>query len=260
MAVLEDEKTRDVYESLQELYGQLLDEKRSKGRHETTSNMSTSLTPESGEKYNVEFLRFQSEIHETYSTFIDTLVEQYAAVSFGDLTYGRQVAVYLHRCVEAPVRLAAWNALSNSRVLELLPPLQKCMGEAEGYLEPVEENEAILEAYSKSWVSGALDKATTRGSVAFALALHHLSSFVFISNKSDKPLLRNKLVKSLLRDYSRKKKHEGMMMQFIEYTKPSNVPLQRSNMEERLERLREACEGNPSLLSEVEKLKSCLKY
>ncbi|KAL4319862.1 hypothetical protein GQ457_18G018630 [Hibiscus cannabinus] len=260
MAVLEDEKTRDVFESLQELYGQLLDEKRSKGRHETTSNMSTSLTPESGEKYNVEFLRFQSEIHETYSTFIDTLVEQYAAVSFGDLTYGRQVAVYLHRCVEAPVRLAAWNALSNSRVLELLPPLQKCMGEAEGYLEPVEENEAILEAYSKSWVSGALDKATTRGSVAFALALHHLSSFVFISNKSDKPLLRNKLVKSLLRDYSRKKKHEGMMMQFIEYTKPSNVPLQRSNMEERLERLREACEGNPSLLSEVEKLKSCLKY
>ncbi|KAE8724924.1 F-box protein SKIP23-like isoform X1 [Hibiscus syriacus] len=137
MAMLEDEKTRDVYESLQELYGQHLDEKRSQGRLETTSNMSTSLTPETGEKHSVEFLRFQSEIHETYSTFIDTLVEQYAAVSFGDLTYGRQVAVYLHRCVEAPVRLAAWNALSNSRVLELLPPLQKCLGEAEGYLEPV---------------------------------------------------------------------------------------------------------------------------
>ncbi|XP_039059741.1 transcriptional elongation regulator MINIYO-like [Hibiscus syriacus] len=166
----------------------------------------------------------------------------YGAVSFGDLTYGRQVAVYLHRCVEAPVRLAAWNALSNSRVLELLPPLQKCLGEAEGYLEPVEENEAILEAYLKSWVSGALDKATTRGSVAFTLALHHLSSFVFISNKSDKLLLRNKLVKSLLRDYARKKNHEGMMLRFIGYTKPSNVPIQRSDVEERLERLREACD------------------
>ncbi|KAA3465497.1 transcriptional elongation regulator MINIYO [Gossypium australe] len=269
MAVLEDEKTRDVYESLQELYGQLLDEIRSKGRSQTISNMSTSLTPEAENKINVEFLRFQSEIHESYSTFIDTLVEQYAAVSFGDLTYGRQVAIYLHRCVEAPVRLAAWNVLSNSHVLELLPPLQKCLGEAEGYLEPVEENEAILEAYVKSWVSGALDKAATRGSVAFTLVLHHLSSFVFISHKSDKPLLRNKLVKSLLRDYARKKQHEGMMLQFIEYRKPSSVTkaekeegltMESSNVDGRLERLKEACEGNPSLLTLVDKLKSsCLK-
>lgn len=72
----------------------------------------------------------------------------------------------------------------------------------------LQENEAILEAYVKSWVSGALDKAATRGSVAFTLVLHHLSSFVFISHESDKPLLRNKLVKSLLRDYARKKQHE----------------------------------------------------
>ncbi|XP_022762992.1 transcriptional elongation regulator MINIYO isoform X2 [Durio zibethinus] len=269
MAVLEEEKSRDVYESLQELYGQLLNETRSKGRPETISNMSINLLPETGKKYDVEFLRFQSEIHESYSTFIDTLVEQYAAVSFGDLIYGRQVTVYLHRCVEAPVRLAAWNALSNSRVLQLLPPLQKSLGEAEGYLEPVEDNEAILETYAKSWVSGALDKAKTRGSIAFTLVLHHLSSFVFISHKNDKPLLRNKLVKSLLRDYSRKKQHEGMMLEFIQYTKPSTVPmaekkeglsLQRSNLEERLEKLKEACEGNPSLLKEVEKLKySCLK-
>ncbi|XVE93929.1 hypothetical protein REPUB_Repub01dG0236400 [Reevesia pubescens] len=270
MAVLEEEKSRDVYESLQELYGQLLDETRSNGRPETTLNTSMNLLTETGKKYYVEFLRFQSEIHESYSTFVDTLVEQYAAVSFGDLIYGRQVAVYLHRCVEAPVRLADWNALSNSRVLELLPPLQKCLGEAEGYLEPVEENEAILEAYAKSWVSGALDKARTRGSIAFTLVLHHLSSFVFISHISDKPLLRNKLVKSLLRDYSRKKQHEGMMLEFIQYTKPSTVPmakkkedlsiLQRSTLEERLEILKEACEGNPSLLTEVEKLKHyCLK-
>ncbi|XVE85990.1 hypothetical protein DITRI_Ditri18aG0000100 [Diplodiscus trichospermus] len=138
MVVLDEKKRRDVYESLQEVYGQLLDEARSKGRFETISNMSINLLPETGKRYDVEFLRFQSDIHESYSIFIDTLVEQFAAVSFGDLIYGRQVAVYLHRCVEAPVRLAAWNALSNSRVLELLPPLQKCLGEAEGYLEPVE--------------------------------------------------------------------------------------------------------------------------
>ncbi|XP_021286386.1 transcriptional elongation regulator MINIYO [Herrania umbratica] len=92
MAVLEEEKSRDVYESLQELYGQLLDKTRSKRRPETILNMSINLLPETGKKCDVEFLRFETEIHESYSTFIDTLVEQYAAVSFGDLIYGRQVA------------------------------------------------------------------------------------------------------------------------------------------------------------------------
>lgn len=59
------------------------------------------------------------------------------------------------------------------------------------------------------------------------------------------------------------------MLEFIRYTKPTTVPkaekkeglsLQRSNLVERLETLKEACEGNSSLLTEVEKLKySCLK-
>ncbi|OVA02090.1 hypothetical protein BVC80_1261g4 [Macleaya cordata] len=68
---------------------------------------------------------FQSEIHESYSTFIETLVEQFCAISYGDLIYGRQVAVYLHRSIKVPVRIAAWNALSNAHILELLPPLEK---------------------------------------------------------------------------------------------------------------------------------------
>ena len=81
---------------------------------------------------------FQSEIHESYSTFIETLVEQFSAISYGDLIFGRQVSVYLHRHVDAPVRLAAWNILTNARVLDLLPPLEKCIAKAEGYIEPVE--------------------------------------------------------------------------------------------------------------------------
>ncbi|KAL9258229.1 Transcriptional elongation regulator MINIYO-like protein [Drosera capensis] len=74
---------------------------------------------------------------------------------------------------------AMWNALSNSLVLELLPPLDKCVGDAVGYLEPAEEEDDILQAYAKSWASGALDKAVTRGSMSYTLALHNLSSFVF---------------------------------------------------------------------------------
>ncbi|XVF00824.1 hypothetical protein REPUB_Repub04eG0035300 [Reevesia pubescens] len=45
MVVLEENKSMDVYESLQELYRQLLDETRSNGIPETISNMSINLVP-----------------------------------------------------------------------------------------------------------------------------------------------------------------------------------------------------------------------
>lgn len=250
--VIEEEKSRDVYENLQEVYGQLLDKSR---------------LPEAGEKYSVELLKFQAEIDESYTTFIETLVEQFAAVSYGDIIFGRQIAIHLHRCVEAPVRLAAWNALSNARVLELLPPLEKCVARVEGYLEPVEDDERILEAYVKSWVSGALDRAATRGSVAFALVLHHLSSFIFGHFADDKISLRNKLAKSILRDYSRKPQHQGMMVDFIGYNKPFNCQKPKQEVlspkmcdkDERFKILKEVCEGNSSLLNEVEKLEASMK-
>ncbi|KAL5856177.1 hypothetical protein ACOSQ4_005979 [Xanthoceras sorbifolium] len=269
MGVVEEEKSRDVFEALQEYYGQLLDKAWSGRSTEFVLDKNVNLPPETGKNSHVELQRFQTEIHESYSTFIETLVEQFAAISYGDLIYGRQVAVYLHRSVEAPVRLATWKALSNARVLELLPPLEKCFAEAEGYLEPVEDNEEILEAYVKSWTSGALDKAATRGSIVCTLVLHHLSSFVFLLHASANVALRNKLVKSLLRDYSRQQRHERMMLDLIQYSKPSTCQmldqyggssLQPCNIEKRFEILREACEGNSSLLIEVEKLKSsCAK-
>ncbi|KAK9093547.1 hypothetical protein Syun_028458 [Stephania yunnanensis] len=71
-----------------------------------------------------------------------------------------------------------------------------------------DDNGEILGAYVKSWISGALDKAAYQGSMAFTLALHHLSSFIFYNDADDKALLRNKLAKSLLRDYSQKSHHE----------------------------------------------------
>ncbi|KAA8535955.1 hypothetical protein F0562_028433 [Nyssa sinensis] len=269
MGVLEEEKTRDVYKTLQEVYGQLLDEARSGKSKDLILEKNKNLLAETGEKYSVEFLRFQSEIHESYPTFMETFVEQFAALSYGDLIYGRQVAFYLHRCVEAPVRLAAWNALSNGRVLELLPPLENCFAEAEGYLEPVEDNESILEAYVKSWVSGALDRAATRGSVTFTLVMHQLSSFIFCCHTGNKLLLRNKLAKSLLRDYSRRRQREGMMVDFIQYKRPPTSQSHRQEedvslmqvceTEKRFNLLTEACEGNSSLLMEVEKLKSSLQ-
>ncbi|KAK9666737.1 hypothetical protein RND81_14G207500 [Saponaria officinalis] len=117
MGLLEEEKSRDMYEALQSLYGRYLDD-------------LSRVIP--------KCLMFQTEIHENYSTFIEALVEQFAAVSYGDVIYGRQIAIYLHGQVETSVRLATWNALSNARVLELLPPFDKCISRPEGYLQPVE--------------------------------------------------------------------------------------------------------------------------
>ncbi|KAL5703051.1 hypothetical protein ACHQM5_028192 [Ranunculus cassubicifolius] len=242
MGVLHDEKNRDLYSVLQDFYGHLLNESRR-------------------DKKGVEFLKFQSDIHQIYTTFIDNFVEQFGAESYGDLIYGRQVSLYLHGAVEVSVRLATWNALSSAHVLELLPSLEDCFAQAEGYLE-TEENEGILEAYAKSWVSGGLDKAVLRGSMTYKLAMHHLSTFIFQNEDETKLPLKNKLAKSLLRDLSRKQKHEGMMLDLIRYKKPDiseELSVQKGEIERRLRVLAEACEGNSTLLPVVEKLKSSPK-
>lgn len=124
-----------MYGALQNLFGQHLDElwlSSIKTVAPQIENLSKT------DLFTDSCLRFQSEIHENYSTFIETLVEQFAAISYGDVIYGRQIAMYLHRLVDTSVRLATWNALSNARVLELLPPLVNCLSQAEGYLEPFE--------------------------------------------------------------------------------------------------------------------------
>ncbi|KAF8096444.1 hypothetical protein N665_0308s0018 [Sinapis alba] len=257
MDIIEDKNTRNLYSYVQELYGQVLDEKRQSGRE-------------------IELLRFKSDIFESYSTFLEMLVEQYAAVSYGDVLYGRQMSIYLHQCVEPSVRLSAWTALSNARVLELLPSLDKCLGEAQGYLEPAEENEGVLEAYLKSWTCGALDRAAARGSVAFTLVLHQFSSLVFCNGDKDKEeeegSLRNKIVRTLVRDLSRKQHRQGMMVDLLGYyyskrcadtmeveEEEAAARQQKCEGERRMEVLKEACQGNSSLLSELEKLKECVK-
>ncbi|RZC71561.1 hypothetical protein C5167_034741 [Papaver somniferum] len=255
MGLLYDENSRNTYETLQDLYGLLLDESRCQRSIEPLAENSLLET-----RIKDAVLKFQTDVHESYSTFVETLVEQFGAISYGNLVYARQVAVYLHHSVEAPVRVAAWNALSGAHLLELLPPLEKCIAKAEGYLVS-EDNEGILEAYLKSWVSGTLDKAAVRGSMAFTIALHHLSSFVFQYTADDKLTLRNKIARSLLRDFSRKKQHEAMMLDLIRYAKTGTsqehkLEPETSEIEKRFKILTGACEGNSALLSQVEKLKS----
>lgn len=143
MDVFLDEKSSEIFETLQELYGQHLEKLRCRDtKQQPDKNMeylaSSVKLPESRESASIELLKFQTQIHESYTTFVEELVEQFGAVSYGDIRFGRQVALYLHRSVERPVRLAAWNALSNALHLELLPPIEMCFAKSEGYLMPVE--------------------------------------------------------------------------------------------------------------------------
>ncbi|KAK9093539.1 hypothetical protein Syun_028450 [Stephania yunnanensis] len=264
MGLLQEDKSRNIYETLQELYGRDIDEYLNIGGSKSSLVKNGGLLAEGRKEYHVEHLKFKSDIHESYSTFLEHLIEEFGAVSYGDVIYSRQVAMYLHSSVEVAVRLAAWNALSNGHLLELLPPLEKCFASPEGYLAN-EDNGEILGAYVKSWISGALDKAAYQGSMAFMLALHHLSSFIFYNDADDKALLRNKLAKSLLRDYSQKSHHEEMLLKFILYNtalshqergRKEAPTLLIDETQRRFQLLAEACEVNSTLLAVVEKLKS----
>ncbi|KAG0454710.1 hypothetical protein HPP92_024002 [Vanilla planifolia] len=223
MIALEDNGTREMFESLQELYGKQLDDLRYKQKKQELEDSLMSL-PKTN-KIADGLLCFQSQV-----------------------------------LMDITVRLAAWNSLSNNHLLELLPTLETCLAQAEGYLEPPEENEGILEAYTKSWTSGCLDRAYTRGSIAFILALHHLNSFLFKSETLEKLKLRNKLTKALLRSCSHKQHSDGMLIQLVQYKlPPSQDPLRPLELKQRLVVLNEACEGNSSLLAVIDNLKSALE-
>ncbi|KAM0925556.1 hypothetical protein ACQ4PT_004122 [Festuca glaucescens] len=260
MDLLQEDRSRDIFEALQELYGHHLDmlcQKyyRSLNASNDEAVGSVATVEEAKVTSTPEILRFKEKIHESYTTFVESVVDQFAAVSYGDAIFGRQVAIYLHTSVETTVRLAAWNALSNAYVLELLPALDKCIGGIKGYLEPLEDDEGILEAYAKSWTSGILDKAAQRDSMSFTLAKHHLSGFVFRCGASVK--LRNKMVKSLIQCYTQKKHHEAMLQSFVLQGIPRDSQYS-DEVGRRFEILKDACEMNSSLLAEVQRLKASI--
>ncbi|KAG6498623.1 transcriptional elongation regulator MINIYO-like [Zingiber officinale] len=245
MDVLMEEKSMDIFKTLQDIYGQHIDEK--------LQGFTNSL-PETKNTVSLEILNFRA-IHDSYSTFVEHVAEQFCALSYGDIIYGRQVAVYLHRTVEPTIRLSMWNALSNLGGLELLPPIEMCIANAEGYLEPVEDREDILESYSKSWTSGILTKAALRGSISFTIAAHHLSSCLFNTNTPQKVAFRNKLVKTLLRSHLQKPQEEAMLLSLLRNgLTTSEDPTYKSEAARRLTVLKEACGGNYSLLALLEKL------
>lgn len=268
---------RDFLGALQELYGQALDrqnganinlmsQRRKIEKLETSQECKDLIVDQKDGENSVEAitlstLNFERDISDSYQTFIDILIQHFAATSFGDVVYGRQVTIYLRMDVEASIRLAAWNSLASDHILELLPPLEQCFADPNGYLFPPEDHEKMIEAYVASWVSGDLDKAAARMSVTFSLALHHIASFIFMG---DKDSMRKKVARNLLLDSSRKPDHRVKMSQlllcntlgrFHEHER-SGQPLSGEEITRRSNCLLESCEGDSLLLAEVQKIQT----
>jgi hypothetical protein len=142
---------------------------------------------EVGWSNSVGFLKFDKEIHDSYSTSIETPVKNFVGALYGDLLFRRQISLYLHSCVGAQVRLAVWNALSSIRDLELLLPLEKCLDREEGYLEPLKirniwYNYLIVEsrvAKRVCWITGP-NGLRSRGNLLVPVENHGLTLNTFV--------------------------------------------------------------------------------
>jgi len=127
------EDVQEMVGTLQEFYGHQLDSWQT-NKHTKSDEWRSDM--------GIMPLDFD-HIDGTYSTFAETLSEQFGASSYGDLVFARQVAIYLRQGVPDSVRLAIWRGLADAHVLKLLPPVIQCCGQQWGYLYPFEVNSHI---------------------------------------------------------------------------------------------------------------------
>lgn len=220
-------------------------------------------------KDSVHSLDFEGLVDERYSSFVDNLTNQFASVSYGDLVFSRQVAIYLRRDVSDSLRLRVWKSLESEHVLEFLPPLEQCCGHCTVYLYPLEENQELLKSYASAWASGALDRARARNSASFSLALFHVASFIFNEREKDqKLLLRKVFAKSLVLGLARRPQLQESLLQLLNCNVPVVMELRSHGGEEIFRKpssaeiklrcvfLEEVCAEFPELLAQIQLLKS----
>ncbi|MCO5588811.1 hypothetical protein L7F22_042771 [Adiantum nelumboides] len=159
---------------------------------------SQNVCEQVAKESNVHKLDFEAVVDERYLSFLDRLMSQFASVSYGDLVFSRQVAIYLRRDVPESLRLRVWKSLESDRMLEFLPPIGQCCGPSTSYLYPTEESQDLLKAYVSSLASGALDRARVRQSVSFYIAAFHIAAFIFAKGGDDET---NTLRKTIAKDF-----------------------------------------------------------
>ncbi|KAL4195701.1 hypothetical protein AMTRI_Chr04g179570 [Amborella trichopoda] len=91
--ILEEKQTRDTFKTLHDMYGQRLDKLR-----------QPEVVPENEKSsgvYSKKILYFVKEVHESYGSFIEIPIEQFSAVSYGDVPFGQQLGTY---CIESTIQ------------------------------------------------------------------------------------------------------------------------------------------------------------
>jgi hypothetical protein len=136
-----DDDIAPVLQTLQELYGERLSTSRGgpyvspAGEDKTSLEQAPSKPVTATRPQNEKGLDFAAAVGGPYEGFAESLAEQFAATSFGDPVFCRQVALLLRTDVTpGELRLVVWRALADARALHLLPPVAECMGDSTAYL------------------------------------------------------------------------------------------------------------------------------
>mgnify|MGYP000647989410 CR=1 FL=1 len=138
-----EKPVRSMIGALQELYMDFLpfisDQNLEIGEIENLNVAERTIA-----KHSTFSLDFETLVDQRYTSFIGRLTNQFAAVSYGDLVFGRQIAIYLTRNVPDSLRLRVWKSLETEHMLEFLPPIERCAGKATVYLYPFEVSEQSI--------------------------------------------------------------------------------------------------------------------
>ncbi|XP_024529166.1 transcriptional elongation regulator MINIYO [Selaginella moellendorffii] len=161
-------------------------------------------------------LDFQSGVDADYALFAEGLAQNFAAASYGDLRFGRQVAFYLRSGTDVSIHGAVWRCLAQAEVLSLLPPVEECGPGV--YFDPPQRSIPLLDMFVSSWITGGLDRAFLRKALPFRLALHHVAHFVLNAGDDETLLLhRQKFARSISRASRRNRESKEMLRELLHY-------------------------------------------
>uniref|UniRef100_H2ZD66 RPAP1/MINIYO-like TPR repeats domain-containing protein n=1 Tax=Ciona savignyi TaxID=51511 RepID=H2ZD66_CIOSA len=124
---------------------------------------------------SVKHLDFEQDIPgiTSFYDFYISLLEQFAAVSFGNSTFSTFILLPMVARSSPQLKLALWSerseALASIRIDQV--PVSE-----EYYFDPIESNGQVLAAYLRALAGGAIQ--SSRNPFVYRLALHHVASAV----------------------------------------------------------------------------------
>lgn len=171
-----DSEVAPLLEALQELYGGELPpvpSNKNTASAEATRQPPTETNLDSPSRRDQRAHDFTAAAGAPYEGFAEGLAEHFAATSFGDLKFGRQVALLLRDVTPGALRLVVWRALADARALHLLPPAGDCLGDPRAYTSPSEVSPGSRHADVRLFLRPKrLDVTDVSGSQLYRNILH----------------------------------------------------------------------------------------